>query len=222
LLTAEIFKKLDGKAEDLDQFSKDVLRNLLQSNRVWLSDGGRITLHRLEFYLHSKQITKSTLPGVFSSLTAWQDFYNACKTPVTKASWIIQKASSQKATEIAVEKEAAQRREQEALRLRAGAQAAAALDPASDEAKAAAALAAKNQKAALDPVDADAAVGNGMLSDMDDASLIRSQLTEASVKSVLSDLDSSRRSVLSDLSSAISNSSAIRTPRLERPQCVSC
>jgi hypothetical protein len=188
---------------------EDVLRDLNQSNRIWLSDGGRITPHRLEFYLHSKQITKSILSGVFSSLTVWQDFYNACETPVAKASWIIQKAS-QKAAELAVEKEAAQRREQEVLRLRAEAQAAAALDPASDEAKAAAALAAKNQKAAQDPVDADAPVGDGMLSDMDDASSVRSQLTEASVKSVLSDLGSSRRSVLSDLSGAVSNKVSMR------------
>jgi hypothetical protein len=121
-----------------------------------LSDGGRITPHRLEFYLQSKQqVTKSILSGVFSSLPVWKDFYEACETPVAKASWITQRAS-QKATELAVERKAALRREQEALRLRTEDRAAAALEPGSDEAKSAAALADKNRKAAADPVDAEA------------------------------------------------------------------
>ena len=215
VLTKSIILKLGGKFKDADQFSQDVLGEISQGDRIWVSDGGTATPFRLEFYLRSKQITQPILKEVFDMVSSplWRDFYSKCEGTVAQAVWIISNAVTKAREATAAE---VSRRQ---LLAAANAKKAASDFLATQAATGAGATdarkqAARNKAAAADAMDLDGGDGEseGGRSVLSAAESMRSALTDATVRSVLSDVESlkSSRSALSDVASVMDGGAAIR------------
>ena len=204
VLVSGIFNKLGGKPKDFDQLSLDVLRALMQHHRFWMSDSGSVTPFRLEFFLRSKGVT---LDRIQSILSRWKDFFKDVEGTVGKAAWIIEKAFEEIMKEANVAAEKAKRDAAVAaqkLLVSAGAP--------SSTAKGRATLVLPKDKeegktdGAGDDARSVVSVAGSVRSVVSVAESVRSQLTDKSVRSVLSGMESasSVRSAVSVVSEAMS------------------